>query len=202
MSGTVLDIPLFPLNTVLFPGGFLPLRIFEPRYLDMVAVCMQQQSPFGVVMIRSGGEVGAPAETMRVGTLAAIVDFDKGKDGMLMVACIGGDRFRILDSRREPSRLLRARVEVIPDGEDSALAPEHETLAGFLRAVVNQPGMSRRIAPPDINYSSPLEIGYRLAEMLPVGLEEQQQLLEITDPNERLARIAAMLREMDFTLQA
>lgn len=199
---TTLDIPLFPLNTVLFPGGFLPLRIFEPRYLDMVAQCMQQQMPFGVVMIRSGGEVGAPAETMQTGTLAAIVDFDKGKDGMLMVACIGGDRFRILESRTETNRLLRARVEVIPDGEDSALAPEHETLAGFLRAVVNQPGMSRRIAPPDINYSSPLEIGYRLAEMLPVGLEEQQQLLEMTDPNSRLDRIAAMLKDMDFTLQA
>lgn len=199
---TTLDIPLFPLNTLLFPGGFLPLRIFEPRYLDMVAQCMQQQAPFGVVMIRSGGEVGAPAETMQTGTLAAIVDFDKGKDGMLMVACIGGDRFRILESRTETNRLLRARVEVIPDGEDSALAPEHETLAGFLRAVVNQPGMSRRIAPPDINYSSPLEIGYRLAEMLPVGLEEQQQLLEMTDPNSRLDRIAAMLKDMDFTMQA
>lgn len=199
---TTLDIPLFPLNTVLFPGGFLPLRIFEPRYLDMVSLCMQQQSPFGVVMIRSGGEVGAPAETMTVGTLAAIVDFDKGKDGMLMVACIGGDRFRILESRIEPNRLLRARVDVIPDGEDSALAAERETLAGFLRAVVNQPGMSRRIAPPDINYSSPLEIGYRLAEMLPVGLEEQQQLLEMTNPDARLDRIAAMLKDMDFTMQA
>lgn len=198
----MLDIPLFPLNTVLFPGGFLPLRIFEPRYLDMVALCMQQQSPFGVVLIRDGNEVGAPAETVIVGTLAAIVDFDKSKDGMLMVACIGGDRFRIRDTRIEPSRLLRAHVDVMPDGEDSVLAAEHESLAGFLRAVVNQPGMSRRIAPPDINYGSPLEIGYRLAEMLPVGLEEQQHLLEMTNAAARLDRIAALLKEMDFTLQA
>ena len=162
---TTLDIPLFPLNTVLFPGGFLPLRIFEPRYLDMVATCMQQQSPFGVALIRDGSEVGAPAQTVRVGTLAAIVDFDKSKDGMLMVACIGGDRFRIQDTRVTASRLQRASVEVLPDGEDRVLSPAHESLAAFLRAVVNQPGMSRRIAPPDINYGSPLEIGYRLAEI-------------------------------------
>lgn len=199
---TVLDIPLFPLNTVLFPGGFLPLRIFEPRYLDMVAQCMQQQSPFGVVLIGDGNEVGAPAETLSVGTLAAIVDFDKSRDGMLMVACIGGDRFRILEARSEPSRLLRGRVEIIPDGEDRVMSPSHETLAGFLRAVVNQPGMSRRIAPPDINYASPLEVGYRLAELLPVGLEEQQQLLEMSDASARLDHIARLLKDMDFTLQA
>ena len=85
-NGQSLDIPLFPLNTVLFPGGFLPLRIFEPRYLEMVATCMQQQMPFGVVLIRNGGEVGAPAETFAVGTLAAIIDFDKSKDGMLLIS--------------------------------------------------------------------------------------------------------------------
>lgn len=201
-TAPVLDIPLFPLNTVLFPGGFLPLRIFEPRYLDMVAVCMQQQTPFGVVLIRDGNEVGAPAETVAVGTLAAIVDFDKSKDGLLMVACIGGDRFRIRETRTEPSKLLRAVVDVLVDGEDTVLPARHETLASFLRAVVNQPGMSRRIAPPDINYSSPLEVGYRLAEMLPVGLEEQQQLLEMRDGIARLDRIAEVLQAMDFTLQA
>lgn len=199
---TTLDIPLFPLNTVLFPGGFLPLRIFEPRYLDMVATCVQQQTPFGVALIRDGSEVGTPAQTVCVGTLAAIVDFDKSKDGMLMVACIGGERFRIEETRVTPTRLQRATVEVLPDGEDRVLSPSHESLAAFLRAVVNQPGMTRRIAPPDINYGSPLEIGYRLAELLPVGLEEQQQLLEMTDAVARLDRIDALLKAMDFTLDA
>lgn len=198
----LLDIPLFPLNTVLFPGGFLPLRIFEPRYLEMVAACMQQQAPFGVVLIRDGSEVGAPADTVEVGTLAVIVDFDKSKDGMLMVACIGGERFRVRERRVEPGKLLRAKVEVLPDGEDLVLPPAHESLAAFLRAVVNQPGMSRRIAPPDIDYASPLEIGYRLGELLPVGLVEQQQLLEMTDPLARLDRIAVLLKDMDFTLEA
>lgn len=201
-AGQVLDIPLFPLNTVLFPGSFLPLRIFEPRYLEMVALCMQQQTPFGVVLIRDGNEVGAPAETVDVGTLAVIVDFDKSKDGMLLIACLGGERFRIREQRTESSRLLRATVEILPDGEDRVLPPQHESLAGFLRAVVNQPGMSRRIAPPDIDYSSPIELGYRLAELLPVGLEEQQGLLAMTDPLARLERIALLLKDMDFTWQA
>ncbi|MFP5440494.1 MAG: LON peptidase substrate-binding domain-containing protein [Gammaproteobacteria bacterium] len=203
MSGTRLtDIPLFPLNTVLFPGGFLPLRIFEPRYLEMVASCMQQQSPFGVVLIRQGGETGAPAETFEVGTLAAIVDFDKGRDGLLMISCIGGDRFRILDRQLEPNRLQRARIEVLAAGEDTVLPPEYLPLAGFLRAVVNQPGISRRIAPPDIDYGSPRELGYRLAELLPVPVQQQQQLLEIDDPLRRLAEIETMLRGMEFTLEA
>lgn len=202
MSEQLLDLPLFPLGTVLFPGGFLPLRIFEPRYLEMVAACMQQQAPFGVVLIRDGKEVGVSAEPYEVGTLAAIVDFDKGKDGLLMIACIGGERFRILERRIEANRLQRATVALLPAVEDRVLPPEYESLAAFLRAVVNQPGLSRRIAPPDIDYTSPREIGYRIAELLPVPPPQQQQLLEIDDPIERLAEIAWLIRGMEFTLEA
>lgn len=202
MSEKLLDLPLFPLGTVLFPGGFLPLRIFEPRYLEMVAACMQQQAPFGVVLIRDGKEVGVSAEPYDVGTLAAIVDFDKGKDGLLMIACIGGERFRILERRIEANRLQRATVELLPVAEDRVLPPEYESLATFLRAVVNQPGLSRRIAPPDIDYTSPREIGYRIAELLPVPPAAQQRLLEIDDPIERLAEISGLIKGMEFTLEA
>lgn len=202
MSEKLLDLPLFPLGTVLFPGGFLPLRIFEPRYLEMVAACMQQQAPFGVVLIRDGKEVGVSAEPYEVGTLAAIVDFDKGKDGLLMIACIGGERFRILERRIEANRLQRATVELLPVAEDRVLPPEYDSLATFLRAVVNQPGLSRRIAPPDIDYTSPREIGYRIAELLPVPPAAQQRLLEIDDPIERLAEISGLIKGMEFTLEA
>lgn len=202
MSEQLLDLPLFPLGTVLFPGGFLPLRIFEPRYLEMVAACMQQQAPFGVVLIRDGKEVGVSAEPYEVGTLAAIVDFDKGKDGLLMIACIGGERFRILERRIEANRLQRATVQLLPAADDRVLPPEYESLATFLRAVVNQPGLSRRIAPPDIDYTSPREIGYRIAELLPVPPPAQQRLLEIEDPIERLAEISGLIKGMEFTLEA
>lgn len=204
MSGVAgpLDIAIFPLNTVLFPGGFLPLRIFEPRYLQMVSDCVQQQVPFGVALIRDGQEAGSLADPFDTGTLATIVDFDKSKDGVLLIAALGGERFRILRRRADASRLLRAEVEILDEGDDFVLPPRHEPLAGFLRAVVNQPGISRRIAPPDIDYGSPREIGYRLAEMLPIALEQQQQLLEADNPVERLDRIDALLRDMDYTLDA
>ncbi len=201
-ANQTVEIPLFPLNTVLFPGGFLPLRIFEPRYLDMVSHCMQQQSPFGVVLIRDGRETGAAAEPCDVGTLAIIVDFDKAKDGILMIACMGGDRFRILRRTVESTQLQKAEVELLLPGEDSVLPHEYQSLANFLRAVVNRPGVSRRIAPPDIDYSSPREVGYRIAELLPVAPREQQRLLEIDDPLARLAAIESLLRGMEFTLEA
>src|SRR6516165_3033400 len=89
-------IPLFPLNTVLFPGGPLPLRIFETRYLDMVRHCMRERCPFGVVLIRAGAEVGAVAETTAIGTTARIVDFNSMPDGLLGISCIGERKFRVL----------------------------------------------------------------------------------------------------------
>ena len=85
-------IALFPLNIVLFPGGPLPLRIFETRYVDMVRRCMRESEKFGVVLIREGNEVG-PAETVDVGTLAEIVDFHQLSDGLLGLSCIGGNAF-------------------------------------------------------------------------------------------------------------
>lgn len=196
------DLALFPLGTVLFPGGFLPLRIFEPRYLDMVSQCLQAQAPFGVVLIREGREAGVPALPWDVGTLATIVDFDRSREGMLLVACIGGDRFRIRERRLQDNALQRADVELLAEATDRVLASRHAPLAAFLRQVVNQAGLSGRISPPDIDYSSCLEVGYRLAEVLPVEKTEQQLLLEMDDPVARLDAIDALLRRLDFTLDA
>ena len=88
-------IPLFPLNTVLFPGGPLKLRIFEPRYVDMIGRCMREDTGFGVALIIEGVEAGGPARTANVGTLARIVDFEQLKDGLLGITAHGGERFRI-----------------------------------------------------------------------------------------------------------
>jgi len=94
------QIPLFPLNTVLFPGGPLPLRIFEARYVDMVSSCLKEDSPFGVLLIRDGGETGN-ATTHEIGTLARIVDWYQGSDGLLGVTAVGEQRFRLLSSHRQ-----------------------------------------------------------------------------------------------------
>ena len=95
------EIPLFPLSTVLFPGGVLPLRIFEARYLDMIGECLREQKGFGVCAIRSGSEVGRAASCYNVGTLAAVEDFGRSEDGLLAIVAHGERRFRILHSRVE-----------------------------------------------------------------------------------------------------
>jgi len=98
MSNTVdaVEIPIFPLGTVLFPGGVLPLKLFEARYLDMAARCMRSNSPFGVCLISEGGEVGEPAVPHGLGTIARIVDWDMSQPGLLFIKTVGGERFRIL----------------------------------------------------------------------------------------------------------
>ena len=109
-----MQVPLFPLNTVLFPGGPLPLRIFEPRYLDMLSRCMKADAPFGVVLIREGGEVG-PATTREVGTLATVTDWYKGSDGILGVTAVGTQRFRLLSAERLADGLNVGDVEILPE---------------------------------------------------------------------------------------
>ncbi|HOY01378.1 MAG TPA: LON peptidase substrate-binding domain-containing protein, partial [Zoogloea sp.] len=90
------EIPLFPLGTVLFPDGVLPLKLFEARYLDMAARCMRANAPFGVCLIREGGEVGAPAVPHGVGSIARITGWDMDKPGLLFITTRGGERFRIV----------------------------------------------------------------------------------------------------------
>ena len=107
----ITDVPVFPLSTVLFPGGVLPLRIFEARYMDMVKVCMQRDAPFGVCLITRGGEVGEPAEHEAVGTLAHIRGWDMEQLGLLQLRTIGGLRFRIVDRRVGRNGLIRASVD-------------------------------------------------------------------------------------------
>ena len=111
-------MPLFPLNTVLFPGERLPLRIFERRYMDMASACLRDQAPFGVCLIREGKEVGEPATPHEVGTLARIVHWDMEQLGVLQIVAEGGQRFRILE-RRVENGLLRASTELLPVDEDS-----------------------------------------------------------------------------------
>ena len=102
-SGDQIQIPLFPLGTVLFPGGPLPLRIFEPRYLDMVSDCLRNDKAFGVCLIKDGREVGEPAQPFDVGTMAKIVDWDRTDDGLLAITALGTSRFRICLLYTSPS---------------------------------------------------------------------------------------------------
>lgn len=185
------ELPLFPLNTVLFPGGRLPLRIFEQRYMDMAKACLKSEAPFGVCLIREGKEVGVPAVPMDVGCLARIDGWDMPQLGMLHVVAKGEQRFRILERHVQADGLTRARVELLPQEAD---APVPESCLGCVRLlerVIEQQG-SLFAAPHRLDSAS--WVSARLAEILPLPLPAKQELLELDDARARLERLNALLR--------
>ncbi|HET6906405.1 MAG TPA: LON peptidase substrate-binding domain-containing protein [Rhodanobacteraceae bacterium] len=179
------DIPLFPLGTVLFPGGPLGLRIFEQRYLQMVRDCTRDQSCFGVCLILEGSEAGAPATPAAVGTLARVIDFYSQPDGLLGISVEGGARFRVLRTRVRDNGLVRGDVHCWPDEPVLPVPPEFGLLADILERLVGQAGGWWRDAPRE-RYDDASWVGFRLAEFLPLKPGERQHLLELTDPLERL----------------
>jgi hypothetical protein len=187
-----LHLPLFPLNTVLFPGGILPLKIFEQRYLDMAAACLKDNKPFGVCLIAEGAETGRAAEPHPVGTLAQIVNWEMPQLGILMISAHGGRRFRIIEHEAGPDKLLQANVELLADSGATPFPLERKRLIPLLRRVVNDLG-HERIAEPH-RYDEAEWVGYRLTEILPVQNMAKQKLLELDDP---LARLEILERFLD-----
>jgi Lon protease-like protein len=187
-------IPLFPLNTVLFPEGPLPLRIFETRYVDMVRYCMRAGCPFGVILIRSGTEVGASgaAETCAIGTTARIIDFDSMPDGLLGITCVGERKFTVAKQWQQEDGLHQAEVEFAPPEEEIELPPEYSHLGELLEKVLPELGDVYNDVPK--RFSNASWVGCRLAEILPIALPEKQYCLELTDPVARLARLNPMVR--------
>jgi Lon protease-like protein len=195
-----MQVPLFPLNTVLFPGGPLPLRIFETRYLDMISECIKSDSPFGVLLIREGAEVG-PAETHEVGTLARVVDWYQGSDGLLGVTARGEQRFRLLSSHREPGGLNVGEVELLPVEREIPLPAEYQPMATILAGVLDDLG--RLYEDLDRNFDDAGWVTNRFVEILPIDLVEKQHCLEQSDPAERLRlvqKVLSRVREPDAGL--
>ncbi|TCK19414.1 hypothetical protein DFR30_2725 [Thiogranum longum] len=190
------EISLFPLNTVLFPGGLLPLRIFEARYLDMISDCMRTQSGFGICAIRSGAEVGKAARCHTVGTLAVVTDFDRGEDDLLRVIVQGERRFRIEESRVERNQLQRARVSWLEE-QDAPLPDERKPLADLLGRLLHQAESPVSEMTPE--FDSAGWVAGRLAELLPFALSDKQRLLETDSALERLEILYHDLLAEDIT---
>lgn len=188
-----MQVPLFPLNTVLFPGGPLPLRIFEARYLDMVSECLRTDVPFGVLLIRDGDETG-PATTHSIGTLARITDWYQGSDGLLGVTAIGEHRFRLLSSRRMDSGLNIGEVEVLPDEPAVPLPEEYRSLSQILAGVLDDLG--RLYASLDRRLDDAAWVTTRFVEILPLELEQKQRCLEECDPDARLRIVKDLLEQV------
>ena len=182
---------IFPLNTVLFPGGVLPLKVFEQRYIEMTKVCISENRSFGVCLIKEGRETGTPAVPQDVGCLARIAQWDMPQLGVFHLQAEGTQRFRILRSEVEKNGLISATIEHLPDGE--VVAPQESLCGEVLKAIIGKLGAAHFPAPH--RFDDAAWIGYRLSEVLPLSLEIKQQLLRIADPQERLTQLSQLLAE-------
>jgi Lon protease-like protein len=187
----VIDIPLFPLNTVLVPGGKLPLRIFEQRYLDMIRECSGTETGFGVCLLVRGSETG-PAEHVRVGTQALIRDFYTLDDGLLGITAEGASRFIIQTTRVRDNGLLVGEVEWLEEPRPTQVPVAHAVLSHIAEQFMEQledryPEFHPRLL-QDAGW-----VGYRLTEWLPLETPDRQVLLEMDDPVERLQRLLEII---------
>ena len=185
----VQEIFIFPLKTVLFPDGLLPLRVFEQRYLEMTKACLREDRSFGVCLIREGNEVGHAAVPEAVGCLANIVHWEMPHTGMFQLLARGGRRFRILERRIRANQLIEASVEPLPlDSEREGIDAQ---CVNLLRTIVEKAGAERFPAP--LQFDDASWVGFRLAEILPVDAVIRQAFLELTNAQERLVAIRQVL---------
>jgi uncharacterized protein len=182
------DTPLFLLNTVLFPDGLLPLRVFEQRYLEMAKACLRDDRPFGVCRIREGSEVGAPATHEDIGCLAHIKHWDMQQLGLLQIVAQGAGRFRVLERRVQADGLALATIEALPDEADAPPPASFAAGRQLLERIAAEHG--ERIFAKPYRFDSSAWVSARLAEVLPLAGPVKQQLLELDGPQ----RLAALQR--------
>ena len=194
-TSVLADVPLFPLHTVLFPDGLLPLKIFEARYLDMARECLREQTPFGVCLLKSGGEVALPDEPSvpeAVGCLAEIGECDVETFGMLLIRARGTRRFRLLSHRAEASGLLVGMAEPLPDDvplEGNELLAKFGACAEVLERII---ATIRERDPDSLPFAEPFKledptwVSNRLSEVLPIALRARQKLMELPDAGARI----------------
>ena len=193
---TTIAIPIFPLHTVLFPYGTLPLRIFEPRYLEMVSACMKTEQGFGICLIRNGSEVGEAAQTYETGTLSEITYFNQQSDGLLGITASGKQRFHIIATEIKPNQLTVAEVELIPNEAPTPIPSQYKSAVDMLKRIFENLGYP--FAKIEKHYDDASWVGSRLAEFLPISLEQKQYLLQLNDPLKRLDRVWSLLESLEL----
>lgn len=189
-----LEIPIFPLNTVLFPAGRLPLRIFEVRYVDMTKACLRDHSVFGVCLIQDGREVGEPAVPHALGCSARIVEWDVQGAGLFSLVTEGDRVFRILEQRVQPDGLIRAQIQWLEPLPPMPLPESHRALGRFLGEIVEKIGAENFSQPPRLDDVA--WVCHRLAEILPMDNASRLQLLELRRPEDLLGRIEQLIRHI------
>ena len=185
------QVYIFPLNTVLFPGGVLPLKVFEQRYLEMTKICISENRPFGVCLIKEGQEVGTPAVPQEIGCLARITQWDMPQLGVFHLLAEGTRRFRIVRSSVEKNGLIAAAIVTLPF--EPEVAPRDTLCSEVLQAIIAKIGAEHFPAPH--RFDDAAWIGYRLSEVLPISLDARQWLLQMSDPLARLSELSQILSE-------
>lgn len=192
-------LPLFPLSTVLFPGGLLPLQIFETRYIDMVGRCMREGDPFGVVLLLEGREARRDADEAdprfaAIGTRAHIIDFTQLSNGLLGITAQGGSRFRVHAASPQTDQLLMGRVETLPEAPTCSVPGEFAALVDILRQLLAHPDVNRLGI--EVDYGDARSVVGRLSELLPLSPPLKQSLLELDDPILALAELERAVHAM------
>lgn len=192
-------LPLFPLSTVLFPGGLLPLQIFETRYIDMVGRCMREGTPFGVVLLVEGREArrdaGDPSPRFAaIGTRAHIIDFTQLQNGLLGITAQGGSRFKVNSASPQDDHLLVGRVETLPEVPKATVPDEFAGLVDILRQLLAHPEVNRLGI--EVDFGDARSVGGRLADLLPLSPSLKQALLELDDPEMLLVEIERAVHAM------
>ncbi|MDX5371476.1 MAG: LON peptidase substrate-binding domain-containing protein [Pseudomonadaceae bacterium] len=196
-----MSYPLFPLNTVLFPGCTLDLQIFEARYLDMISACMKRGEGFGVVGILEGQEVGeAAGRFSALGCEALIRDFQQRPNGLLGIRVEGARRFRVGKAVVQPNQLTLAEVDWLDEADDAPLQAEHADLAALLGALAEHPlvaalGMGGAVGGQQA-------LANQLAYLLPFAIEQKLQLLALDSPLQRLRLLQSFLDRLQGEMTA
>ncbi len=193
-------LPLFPLQTVLFPGAVLPLRVFEARYLDLIANCLRTQQPFGVVCLRAGASVGRDDQAVQfeaIGVLAHVDEVDAEHAGLLRVVCTGGLRFRIQDSAwQQDDGLWVAKVQALDADPPRVPGPAMlQTVKALAETIRKLQAQDRQPFEPPYKLDDAGWVANRWCELLPVPLAAKQKLMELSDPVIRLSLVDGFLRD-------
>ena len=214
---TLTSLPLFPLSTVLFPGGLLPLQIFEVRYLDMIGKCHKAGAPFGIISLTEGSEVRRPKDSgpsgdgfaneafCSVGTLASITEFSVPQPGLMMIRCVGTQRFEISAREKLKHGLWIANVTRLDDDQAIPVPEDLQRTASALGKLIKSL-QERRVPEDQMPLLPPYQlddcgwVANRWCELLPMPLELKQRLMELDNPLLRLELVSDILDRTGIAL--
>nr|WP_228128382.1 LON peptidase substrate-binding domain-containing protein [Marinobacter daepoensis] len=195
MTDKLMNVPLFPLNSIVLPGGRIPLQLFEPRYIDMLSRCLKDDRGFVVVLLREGGETEAQASFYDIGTYVRIIDFQQLDNGLLGITVEGDCKVSVVRSWQQDDGLNVGDVECLLAEAQSDVPERYSELPSVLKALSRHPVV--KDLEMAVDYSDARHIGWRLTELLPLDKQEKQRLVELQDPLERLDRLQQLLEALE-----